>query len=221
MSAEPFNSLGGFSVNIPHVQVVDANGNVVTNVLALSGNVAANVIYSDNYRYANGVPFTGAGPGGSNNQIQFNSNGGFGASANFTFDNSTSTVQINGNLVANTVQLGSGLYSWSNTFVHLANSNSNADQLLFSVSAENISGAEFHIIATDNTSGTRESTKISSVVYDGQVQSNQDPNLYINGEIGQYVVQYNSGTPPMLQLRVTPTNNNQVKYKMQVTLFEE
>jgi hypothetical protein len=221
MSSDPFNSFGGFSVNIPPVRVIDANGNVVTNVLALSGNVAANVIYSDNYRYANGVPFIGAGPNGSNNQIQFNSNGAFGASTNFTFDTSTNTVQVNGNLVANTMQIGSGLYSWSKTFVHLANSNSNADQLLFSVSAENVSGAEFHIFATDDTLRTRESTKISSVIYDGQVQSNQDPNLYINGEIGQYVVQYNSGAPPMLQLRVTPDNNSQVKYKIQVTLFEE
>ena len=102
MSAENFNSLGGFSVNIPPIQVVDANGNVVTNVLALSGNVAANVIYSDNYRYANGAPFTGAGPGGSNTQLQFNNNGTFGGIPNATWNGNilslgnVSTLSIGG-----------------------------------------------------------------------------------------------------------------------------
>jgi len=102
MSAENFNSLGGFSVNIPPIQVIDANGNVVTNVLALSGNVAANVIYSDNYRYANGAPFTGAGPGGSNTQLQFNNNGTFGGIPNATWNGNilslgnVSTLSIGG-----------------------------------------------------------------------------------------------------------------------------
>jgi hypothetical protein len=161
------------------------------------------------------------GAAGSNTQIQFNSNNSFGASSSFTFNNSTSTVQIDGNLVANTMQLGSGLYSWSKTFVHLANSTSNTDQALYSVSAENVSGAEFHIIATDNTLGTRQSTKISSVVYDGQVQNNEYAGLNINGGIGKYVVQYNAGAPPILQLRVTPDNNSQITYKMLITLFAE
>jgi len=102
MSAENFNSLGGFSVNIPPIQVIDANGNVVTNVLALSGNVAANVIYSDNYRYANGAPFTAAVPGGSNTQLQFNNNGSFGGIPNATWNGNilslgnVSTLSIGG-----------------------------------------------------------------------------------------------------------------------------
>ena len=44
MSAESFNSLGGFSVGIPEKIVVDANGNVVTNVMVPSGNVVANTV---------------------------------------------------------------------------------------------------------------------------------------------------------------------------------
>ena len=95
MAAEEFNSLGGYSVGIPPVPVIDANGNVVTNVLATTGNVAAGNVYAGNYYYANGHPFTGGGdPGGGNTQIQYNDDGLFNGSANFTFDNTTELVTI-------------------------------------------------------------------------------------------------------------------------------
>ena len=210
-----FNDAGalGQSANLTFVNT--------TNTLTVSGNVAATGVKTDNLYYANGNPWDLGNPAGSNTQVQFNSNGDFGASSNFTFNNSTSTVQIDGNLVANTMQLGSGIYAWSKTFVHLANSTSNTDQTLYSVSAANISGAEFHIIATDATAGTRQSTKISCVVYDGQIQNNEYAGLYINGGVGQFTVQYVSGAPPILQLRVTPDNNSQTIYKMLVTIFAE
>ena len=214
---------------------VYASGNVATtvggvaNVLLvtaaganLTGNLTVTGVKTDNLYYANGNPWDLSNPGGSNTQVQFNSNGDFGASANFTFNNSTSTVQIDGNLVANTMQIGSGIYAWSKTFVHLATTVSNADQLLYSVSAANLSGAEFHIVATDNTLGARQSTKISSVVYDGQVQNNEYSGLYINDGVGTFFVQYNSGSiPPAVELRVTPDNNSEIAYKMLITLFAE
>jgi hypothetical protein len=120
MSAENFNSLGGFSVNIPPIQVIDANGNVVTNVLALSGNVAANVIYSDNYRYANGAPFTAAVPGGSNTQLQFNNNGTFGGIPNATWNGNilslgnVSTLSIGGGSSGYFLRTnGNGVLDWA------------------------------------------------------------------------------------------------------------
>jgi hypothetical protein len=214
---------------------VYASGNVATtvggvaNVLLvtaaganLTGNLTATGVKTDNLYYANGNPWDLSNPAGSNTQVQFNSNGDFGASANFTFNSSTSTVQVDGNLVANTMQIGSGIYAWSKTFVHLATTVSNADQLLYSVPAANLSGAEFHIVATDNTLGARQSTKISSVVYDGQVQNNEYSGLYINDGVGTFFVQYNSGSiPPAVELRVTPDNNSQIAYKMLITLFAE
>jgi len=122
MAAEPFNSLGGFSVGIPEIRVVDSNGNVVTNVLALSGNVAANVIYSDNYRYANGRPFTGGNasdPGGANTQLQFNSNGAFGGIPNVTWNGNilslgnVSSVSIGGGQNGYFLRTnGNGVLTW-------------------------------------------------------------------------------------------------------------
>ena len=101
MAAEDFNSLGGYSVGIPPVPVVDANGNVVTNLLNLTGNVSVARVYAANYYYANGQPFNAGGnPQGPNTSIQYNSNGLFSGNASFTFNDITEIVTIP-NLVVN------------------------------------------------------------------------------------------------------------------------
>lgn len=85
MAAELFNSLGGFSVGIPAVEVVDGNGNIVSNFNNLSGNVSANKVYSNSYYYANGQPFN-ADPGGVNTQLQYNNNGNLAGIPNVTWN---------------------------------------------------------------------------------------------------------------------------------------
>jgi hypothetical protein len=85
MSSELFNTLSGYSVGIPAIEVIDSNGNVVSNFLNLSGNVSANTVYSNNYFYGNGQPFTAAA-GGSNTQLQYNNDGGLGGIPNVSWD---------------------------------------------------------------------------------------------------------------------------------------
>lgn len=106
MASEKFNALTGYSVGIPAINVVDANGNIVTNVVSPLGNVTANRVYANYYYFANGSPFT-SDPAGTNTQVQFNNNGVFGGSANFTFDSFTQTVGV-GNFAASgdSVNLG-------------------------------------------------------------------------------------------------------------------
>ena len=95
MAADEFNSLGGYSVGIPPVPVIDANGNVVTNVLVTTGNVSAANVYAANYYYANGRPFNAGGnPYGPNNSLQYNNNGTFDGSANLIFDNTTQLLSV-------------------------------------------------------------------------------------------------------------------------------
>ena len=162
-------------------------------------------------------------PAGSNTQIQFNDNGLFGASPFFTFNNSTNTVQVAGNLIANTFQIGAGVYQFSTSEVYFATTASTSPrQVLYSIPTQDISGVEFHIIATDPTAGTRQSSKISSVVYNGQVQFNEYAGLYINGGIGTLEVDYTAGNiivPSALQLLVTPDSSSQTVYKMLITVF--
>jgi len=94
---------------------VYANGNVATTVSGVAnvfvvntaganllGNLTAGGIKTDNLYYANGSAWDLSNPGGSNTQVQFNNNGDFGASANFTFDSNTNNLTVTGNVVTNT-----------------------------------------------------------------------------------------------------------------------
>jgi hypothetical protein len=162
-------------------------------------------------------------PGGSNTQIQYNLNGLFGASPYFTYDDYSKTVTIAGNLVANTLQLGSGVYEYCTSDVYFASTASTVpNQVLYSIPAANISGVEFNIIATDQSTLTRQSSKITSIVYNGQVQFNEYAGLQINGGIGSFEVDYNSGdiiTPPAVQLKVSPNSSSSIIYKMLITVY--
>ncbi len=62
----------------------------------LVGNLTAGGVKTDNLYYANGNPWDLQQPAGANNEIQFNSNGSFGASANFAFDDANTTLTVAG-----------------------------------------------------------------------------------------------------------------------------
>jgi hypothetical protein len=99
MASSSFNALGGITVGIPPVEVVDSNGNVVTNVFT-SGNVKAANIYADNYKFSNGQAFTFLAAG-SNTQVQFNNAGNLGASSALTFNSTNSTLTASNVTVTN------------------------------------------------------------------------------------------------------------------------
>ena len=194
--------------------------------LKISGGTNGYVLTTDGLGNLDWLAAGGGGngtPGGSNTQVQFNNNGLFGASPFFTFNNSTNTVQVAGNLIGNTFQMGAGVYKFSTSEVYFATTASTApNQVLYSIPTDDISGVEFHIIATDSTGGSRQSSKISSVVYNGQVQFNEYAGLYINGGVGTLQVDYYAGNiihPPSLELKVTPDSSNQTVYKMMITVF--
>jgi hypothetical protein len=108
MAADKFNSLTGYSVGLPPIDAIAANGNIVTNHNYPAGNVTSNSVYANNYFYANGVPFS-SDPAGANTEVQFNKNGEFGASANLVFDSTSDTltalnVSVTGNTALGDVQ---------------------------------------------------------------------------------------------------------------------
>ena len=122
MSAEYFNSIGGFSAGLPEVPVVDANGNVITNVLT-TGNVAANVFYATYYKWANGQPFVAtAAAGGNNTQLQFNNGGAIDGIPNATWNGNilslgnASSLSIGGGQNGYFLQTnGNGVLTWAAT----------------------------------------------------------------------------------------------------------
>ena len=163
-------------------------------------------------------------PGGENTQVQYNNNGNFAASPFFTFNNSTNTVQVSGGLIANTMQLGSGSYKFGSSFVYFATTSGSSKTRLFTIPVTECSGVEFEIISTCSIDLKRQSVKITSTYYDGQVQYAEYGSLYINGGVGDFSVEYNPGdviNPPSLDLYVTPDTINQIVYKMLITVLAQ
>ena len=106
MAADKFNSLTGYSVGLPPIDTIAANGNIVTNHNYPIGNVTSNSIYANNYFYANGAAFS-SDPAGNNTQVQYNNNGVFGASSEFTFNSTTTTLTAFNIDASNRANLGS------------------------------------------------------------------------------------------------------------------
>lgn len=203
------------SIDLGEIEIVHIYGGFSGQVLSTDG--TGNLTWIDGGGGGNGTP------GGSNTQVQFNNNGSFGGTPYFTFNNVTNTVQIGGNLIANTIQIGSGVYNWSTSLVYFATTSSmTPGQKLYSIPVAQISGAEFEIIATDPIGLSRQSCKITSLYYNGNVQFVEYGSLFVNGGVGNFEVDFDPGdivNPPSLVLLVTPSTTNTVTYKMLITRF--
>ena len=97
-AVESFPTVGGANTQVffndDAAIAGDANFtfNKDTDVLTVTGNVAATRVLTDNLLYANGVAWDLQQPAGSNTQVIFNDEGDFGADATFTFDKTTDTL---------------------------------------------------------------------------------------------------------------------------------
>jgi hypothetical protein len=87
---------------------VTVNLDLSGNTGNFTGNLGVFGIKTDNYYYANGSPLDFQQPAGSNTQIQYNENQDFGASANFTFNSSTNTLNVTGATVTSNLYANSG-----------------------------------------------------------------------------------------------------------------
>jgi hypothetical protein len=88
------------SNGVPNVMVMTSNS------LTVHGNVIANGVVTDNVYYANGQPFDFAGAAGQNTYVQYSNGKDLAASANFTYNDSTQLLTINGNISSNNISAG-------------------------------------------------------------------------------------------------------------------
>jgi hypothetical protein len=159
-------------------------------------------------------------PGGSNTQVQFNSNGVFGGSSSFTFDNSTGAVNINADLTANSLTIGSGIYQFSRTSMFFATTISSAPQQILALDAEGLAGVDLVIISTDAINNSRQITKLSIVIYDGVLSYNDTSTLAVNNYLCEFSVNYVS-VDNEIQINSTPAFANFMDHKMQIVAYNE
>ena len=210
------NATNSGNITLGNISNIHISGGINGYVLSTDG--AGNLSWS-----AGGGGGGNGVPGGANTQVQYNDNGLFGGSSFLTFNETTNTFQVAGNLVANTTQIGAGVYKFSTNSVYAATTSSTSpNQLLWSTVAANVSGIDFHIISTDLGSSTRQVSKISSVILGNIVQWNEYGSLLINGGVGSFDVAYRPGNvvaDALIELRVTPDSTNTTTYKIMITEY--
>jgi hypothetical protein len=143
------------------------------------------------------------------------------AQPNITSVGTLTSLDVSGHLVANTFQMGYGIYAFYSTSVFFATTAStSANQILWDYPAADLSAIDFTIIATDSIGSTRQSCKISAAILGTTVAYNEYGGLFINGGVGSFSVIYNpSGPAPTLQLVVTPDSSNLTEYNMLISKY--
>jgi hypothetical protein len=217
MAADPFNSAGGYTYNIPPVPFLDSTGNLTVANASVSGNIiAGDTITATTFvgNLAGGFTIDGPETG-----IIYNNAGSADPIGSFTYTASTDTVIVGGNLIANTFTIGSGDNEFSTSQVLFATtSSSGADQQLHSVLASTICSIEYMVIATDPTSNTRQTSKLIASVLGSDVGYYEFGTIDMNGGVGDFKVNHVDG---YITFTVTPLTSNPTQYKIMITSYKE
>jgi len=225
-----FASANSFIANANVIEINSSNVNLGdASYIHILGGFNGQVLSTDgqgNLSWVNGGGGGGGGsPVGPNTAIQYNNGGIFGGTSRFTWNNSSSTMSVAGNLIANSLTVGSGIYQFATTSVYTATTSStSANQTIWSVPSSQVSAVEFTIVSTNVTGNTRTTVKIASTILGSAVDFNKYAGLEINGGVGNFNVAFSAGNltiPPSLVLRVTPLSAASCNYNMVITQYAE
>lgn len=230
MAAEPFNSKSGYTVGIPPIPVIDANGNITANNALFGGSVviSGDGVFAGNITadVINGT-FNGNISGnivvpGNNTWVLFNNFGEAGSDGSFRYDKDTKIVYLEGTMVTDSIVYGNGVNEFCTTEISFATTNSSAPgQVLWTIPSNTICSVDFTIIATDTTGNVRQTSKLFATVLGDEVVYHEIGTVYVPiGPIGvaDFTVNNESGD---VHLLVQPTTDNLVTYKIMVTSYKE
>jgi hypothetical protein len=204
--------------NSPNVNLAIAN-------LHIDGGLNGQVLSTDG---AGALSWTAGGgggngtPGGSNTQIQFNNEGTFGATPYMTFNTVTNKVVFATEVEANVITIGSGSFTFRTSEIYFATTTTTTETELYIVDATEVSAIDYTIIATDATTGRRQTSKISAVYYGTEVNYNETSSLFVGGVVGDFSAAYTPGTAfrdPKVVLNVTPATTNSTNYKIMIERY--
>ncbi len=183
------------------------------NTANFTGNIAPLGILTDNYYYANGSPVDFQQAAGSNNEIQFNSDDDFSASANLTFDPSTNVLGVIGDAnISNAIVLGNTTTTWATVTTTAITAN----QTIASLSVTGVTGVEYLVKAVDST-GSKYSVATVQAVTDGtSVDYSTYGTVYLGGSTGVLAVNIVGG---LIRLQVTPSSSNSTVWTTQYRII--
>lgn len=229
MAVDPFNSVGGYTVGIPPIPIIDSNGNLTVNNATIGNvNISGDQVVTGNI-IAN--TFIGSFEGqisgeirlpGNDTEIVFNGLGQAATSTNLTFDYNNSVLTVDGDFHANSITLGVGVNEFSTSSVMFAITNStNPGQVLHFQPSSQICSVDYTIIATDPTSNVRQTSKLFASVLGSEVGYFEYGTIDVpqtSPGVADFKVEYISGN---VALTVKPMTAHTTSYKIMVTSYKE
>ena len=231
MASNPFNSVGGYSVGIPPVEVIDTSGNIhavygqfeyfaVTVDAEISGNMAVSGLlqaenfhgnFSGNINASLTIPDT-------DTQIIYSHGNTLSGAGNLTWNNNSATLALNGNLIANTYTLGYGTNQFVTSSIQFATSASTSpNQSILNISASNIAALEIAITSTDTVAHCLQFNKIIACTLAGNIDYVESGTVNLGSSgVATFAMAVNAGN---IQLLVTPLSADSTTYKMLVTSY--
>lgn len=204
---------------------INSNLGNVANLTILGGNLNQ-ILSTDGTGNLQWIDRTsGTGPSGPVKSVQFNDGAGnFGGSSFLTYDSANTTLNVAGDLLANTLSIGTGVFSFSKSFIHSAVTNSTLpDQEIYSIDAATTSGMDFVIISTDEASSSRQTTRFSVIHYNANISFTETTTMVINNYLGNWNISYNTGSvikDPQIVLTFTSETSNVIVHRMMITTYE-
>ena len=233
MAADAFNSVAGYTVNIPPVTIIDANGNLTVP----KANIAGNLYISNNLTVAGDISatnFVGNVQGnitanitisGSDGALVFNNAGLAETAEGVIYDKPTKSLTVEEKLTANNFALGLGDNQFYEITSFVASTTSTtANQVLHKIPAGTICGVEYTIIATDSTANTRQISKLNAIVLGSDVGYSEfgtaDSPVSSPG-VGDFKVNFEAGgLTGNVILTVTPQSAHTTDYKILIIRYK-
>ena len=229
MAVDAFNSVGGYTVGIPPIPLVNENGDitaptVTTSELNVNGDAyVTGAVNADLFRGS----FEGQISGeivltGNDTEIVFNKNGQAATDSGLTFDYTNQRLTVEKDFTANSITLGSGSNEFSTATVMFATTTSSASgQILHFQLASTICSVDYTIIATDATANIRQTSKLFASVLGTEVGYFEYGTIDVpqsSPGVADFKVEHISGN---VALTVRPMSSNSTVYKIMVTSYKE
>lgn len=231
MAADPFNSKGGYTIGIPPIPILDSNGNLtvpqanIGNVYIAGDQVVSGTITSNLFigQFQGNISGNLVVPG-QDQWLVYNSSGIAGTNQYYRYDYTNRIVTLQGELIADTITVGSGANEFSTVNVMFATTASTAlNQVLHSIPANTICSVDYTVIATDTVGQNRQTSKLFGTILGTEVGYYEYGSIDVPLDgpgVGDFKILYDSGTSSVT-LTVTPVTSNLVDYKIMVTSYKE
>jgi hypothetical protein len=232
MAADAFNSVGGYTVNIPPVQVIDSTGNITANHasignLAISGNLAVSgdIAATNFFGNVQGNINANITITGTDGALVYNNLGLATTAEGVVYNNTNHSLTVQEELTANTFSLGIGVNQFYSISSFIATTNTTAaDQVLHRVPAGSVISMDYTVIATDVVANTRQTSKLVASVLGSDVGYLEvgtiDAPVTSLG-VGDFKVNFvPGGGSGNVTLTVTPKSSHLTNYKILVTSYK-